>query len=43
MGDKVRKKAKVESTETHRLRSMVIVLAIAALSFGVWYFLSERD
>ncbi|HEU4915370.1 MAG TPA: hypothetical protein VFV13_02265 [Acidimicrobiia bacterium] len=33
----------VETTETHRLRSILIVLLIAALTFGVWYVLSERD
>jgi uncharacterized protein HemX len=33
----------VERVETHRVRSFLIVLLIAALTIGVWYFLSERD
>jgi hypothetical protein len=33
----------IEQVETHRVRSMLIVLLIAALTAGVWYLLSERD
>jgi hypothetical protein len=33
----------MEATETHRLRSILIVLLIAALTAGVWYLISERD
>jgi hypothetical protein len=32
-----------EQVETHRIRSMLIVLLIAALTIGVWYLVSERD
>jgi hypothetical protein len=44
-GDKVKDVAEetIEQVETHRVRSMLIVLLIAALTVGVWYFLSERD
>jgi hypothetical protein len=44
-GDKVKDVAEdtLEQVETHRVRSMLIVLLIAALTIGVWYFLSERD
>ncbi len=44
MGDK--KKTKVEETivtpETHWVRSTMILLLVAALTFGVWYLVSER-
>jgi hypothetical protein len=33
----------LEQVETHRVRSMLIVLLIAALTIGVWYLVSERD
>jgi hypothetical protein len=44
-GDKVKDVAEetIEQVETHRVRSMLIVLLIAALTAGVWYLLSERD
>jgi hypothetical protein len=46
MGDK-KKKTKVEETtvtpQSHWLRSMLILLVAAALSFGVWYLVSDRD
>jgi uncharacterized protein HemX len=44
-GDKIKAVAEetVDQVETHRVRSMLIVLLVAALTIGVWYFLSERD
>jgi hypothetical protein len=44
-GDKVKDVAEetIEQVEKHRVRSMLIVLLIAALTAGVWYLLSERD
>jgi hypothetical protein len=46
MGNK--KKTKVEETtieqaETHRVRSMMIVLIVIAATIGLWYLVSERD
>jgi len=45
MGEK--KKTKVEETtitpETHWVRSTVILVLVVALTFGVWYLVSERD
>ncbi len=45
MGDK--KKTKVEETivtpEPQWVRSIMILLLVAALTFGVWYLVSERD
>jgi hypothetical protein len=44
MGETVRiEETTLETNETHHLRSILIVLLIAALTVGVWYFLSERD
>ena len=39
------KKRHVEATttESHKLRSTMILLALALATFGVWYLLSERD
>ena len=44
-GDKVKAVAEetIDQVESHRVRSMLIVLLVAALTIGVWYFLSERD
>jgi uncharacterized protein HemX len=44
-GDKIKAVAEetIDQVETHRVRSMLIVLLVAALTIGVWYFLSERD
>jgi uncharacterized protein HemX len=44
-GDKIKAVAEetIDQVETHRVRSMLIVLLGAALTIGVWYFLSERD
>ena len=45
MGEK--KKTKVEETtitpESHWVRSTVILVLVVALTFGVWYLVSERD
>ncbi|HWL48418.1 MAG TPA: hypothetical protein VNT92_00940 [Acidimicrobiia bacterium] len=45
MGEK--KKTKLEETtitpETHWVRSTVILVLVVALTFGVWYLVSERD
>ena len=49
MGDKKKKnknKKKVEETaaaEIHWVRSTLILLLVVAVTFGVWYFVSERD
>ena len=46
MGDKKKKKKKVDETaiaETHWVRSTVILLLVVAVTFGVWYFVNERD
>jgi hypothetical protein len=46
MGDKKKKKKKAEEAaiaETHWVRSTMIVLLVVALTFGVWYLVSERD
>jgi hypothetical protein len=39
------KKRHVEATttESHKLRSTMILLVLALATFGVWYLLSERD
>jgi len=43
MGDKkVRKEEIVVETETHRVRSMMILLLVAAVTFGLWYMVSDR-
>jgi hypothetical protein len=44
-GDKVKGVVEetIEQVDSHRVRSTLIVLLIAALTVGVWYFLSERD
>jgi len=40
-----KKKRKVEATttESHKVRSTVILLVVAMATFGVWYLVSERD
>jgi hypothetical protein len=40
-----KKKRKVEATttESHKVRSTVILLVVGIASFGVWYLLNERD
>jgi hypothetical protein len=46
MGDKKKNKKKTEETaiaKTHWVRSTVILLLVVALTFGVWYLVSERD
>jgi hypothetical protein len=46
MGDKKKKTKKAEEAaiaETHWVRSTMIVLLVVALTFGVWYLVSERD
>jgi predicted secreted protein len=51
MGDnkkknKQKKAKKVEETavaEIHWVRSTLILVFVVALTFGVWYFVSERD
>lgn len=43
MGDKKRRKEEiVVETETHRVRSMMILLVVAAVTFGLWYLVSDR-
>jgi len=44
MGDKKRhvEETTVES-ETHRVRSMMIMLIVAAVTIGLWYLVSDRD
>jgi hypothetical protein len=45
MGDKKKKKKKGEETavaEIHWVRSTLILLLVVALTFGVWYLVSER-
>jgi hypothetical protein len=43
MGDKKsRKEEIVVETETHRVRSMMILLVVAAVTFGLWYLVSDR-
>jgi hypothetical protein len=43
MGDKKsRKEEIVVETETHRVRSMMILLIVAAVTFGLWYLVSDR-
>ena len=50
MGDnkknKQKNKKKVEETavaEIHWVRSTLILVVVLALTFGVWYLVSERD
>ena len=49
MGDKKKNKKnkkKVEETavaEIHWVRSTLILVLVVAVTFGVWYFVSERD
>ena len=48
MGDKKNKKnkKKVEGTavaEIHWVRSTLILVVVVALTFGVWYLVSERN
>jgi len=43
MGDKKRQiEETVVETETHRVRSMMILLIVAAVTFGLWYLVSDR-
>jgi hypothetical protein len=40
------KKRHIEETTTetgHKFRSTMILLVLAAVTFGVWYMLGERD
>ena len=30
-------------TETHRVRSMMILLIVVAVTIGLWYLVSDRD
>jgi hypothetical protein len=32
----------VVETESHRVRSMMILLIVAAVTFGLWYLVSDR-
>jgi predicted secreted protein len=46
MGDKKKKKKKANESavaEIHWVRSTLILLLVVALTFGVWYLVSERD
>ena len=46
MGDKKKTKKKAEQAEiaeTHWVRSTVILVLVVALTFGVWYLVSDRD
>jgi len=44
MGDKKRhiEETMVE-TDSHRVRSMMILLIVAAVTVGLWYLVSDRD
>jgi hypothetical protein len=43
MGDKKRQMEEiVVETESHRVRSMMILLIVAAVTFGLWYLVSDR-
>ncbi len=44
MGDKKRhiEETMVE-TESHRVRSMMIMLIVVAVTIGLWYLVSDRD
>jgi hypothetical protein len=43
MGDKKRHVEEiVVETETHRIRSMMILLVVVAVTFGLWYLVSDR-
>ncbi|HSK07231.1 MAG TPA: hypothetical protein VK990_06895 [Acidimicrobiia bacterium] len=43
MGDKKRQiEETVVEVETHRIRSMIILLIVAAVTFGLWYMVSDR-
>ena len=43
MGDKKRHiEETVVETETHRVRSTMILLIVAAVTFGLWYLISDR-
>ena len=43
MGDKKRHIEEiVVETESHRVRSMMILLIVAAVTFGLWYLVSDR-
>jgi hypothetical protein len=44
MGDKKRHMEEIEivETETHRIRSMMILLLVVAVTFGLWYLVSDR-
>lgn len=39
------KKIEVEkvTTESHRVRSMMILLVVVAVTIGLWYLVSDRD
>ncbi|MGH8870508.1 MAG: hypothetical protein ACRDWS_00820 [Acidimicrobiia bacterium] len=44
MGDKKRQiEEMVVTTESHRVRSMMILLIVAAVTIGLWYLVSDRD
>lgn len=45
MGNKKTKieETTIQETETHRVRSMLLVLVVVALTIGIWYLVSERD
>lgn len=44
MGDKKRhiEESMVEA-ESHRVRSMMIMLIVVAVTIGLWYLVSDRD
>jgi hypothetical protein len=43
MGDKKRHvEEMVVETESHRIRSMMILLVVVAVTFGLWYLVSDR-
>ncbi len=45
MGDKKRhiEKETMVETESHRIRSMMIMLIVVAVTIGLWYLVSDRD
>ena len=44
MGDKERHmEDTMVGTESHRVRSMMIMLIVMAITIGLWYLVSDRD
>jgi hypothetical protein len=44
MGDKKHHiEESIVETESHRVRSMMIMLIVVAVTIGLWYLVSDRD